>query len=260
MKGVSFVNRRYTEGEPFCEKWYLKGWRVWPPGRASPYKHLLSTPSPQGGQHLPFSAISSHPEEKIHNLIVVTLWSSWWVEKNDLLMVTESFWNLSNTHICKVHRLIDISFKDKIKFKFLPSEVKLEPNLVVNLLTSLSSSAVVSLAMVGAFKGWSTVSIKDILCSSKKHPYLPPLLPHGGHFYLRPSPRWNFHFTGCLSYPPSTPWNFCNFPTLLGTPWKNISVKNALALYFYAKACHCFHTKERKNLNIYVNAVSNNLE
>ena len=104
--------------------------------------------------------------------------------------------------------------------------------------------------MVGAFKGWSTVSIKDILCSSKKHPYLPPLLPHRGHFCFRPSPRWNFHFTGCLSYPPPTPWNFCNFSTLLGTPWKNISVKNAFALYFNAKACHCFHNKERKKISI----------
>ena len=126
VKGVPFVNRRYTEGVPFCEKWYLKGWRVWPPGWASPYKHLFSNPSPQGGQHLPSSAISSHQvlsqywlgsEEKIHNLIVVTSWSSWWVEKNDLPMVTESFWNLSNRHICKVHKLIDISFKDKLKIQ-----------------------------------------------------------------------------------------------------------------------------------------------
>ena len=43
-------------------------------------------------------------------------------------------------------------------------------------------------------------------------------------------------------------------------PGKNISIKNAFAQYFYAKACHCFHNKERKNLSIYVNAVSNNHE
>ena len=35
--------------------------------------------------------------------------------------------------------------------------------------------------------------------------------------------------------PPSTPWNFCNFPTWLGTPENDISVKNAIAQYFYGK-------------------------
>ena len=49
---------------------------------------------------------------------------------------------------------------------------------------------------------------------------------------------------------PSTPWNFCNFPTWLGTPGNNISVKNAIVQYFYGKD-NCFCDKEK--------TVSNNL-
>ena len=81
-----------------------------------------------------------------------------------------------------------------------------------------------------------------------KHINLP--LPTEGTFILyRPSP-WNFHFRGCLSY-----------SSLHGLvpPGKNIAVKNTVALsYFYAKD-NCFCDKERNNLLIYVNTVSNNL-
>ena len=42
-----------------------------------------------------------------------------------------------------------------------------------------------------------------------------------------------------------TPWNFRGFPTWLGTPGKNISVKNAVALYYYAKN-NCFCDEMRK--------------
>ena len=47
--------------------------------------------------------------------------------------------------------------------------------------------------------------------------------------------------------------------SLLGwvPPGKNVSLKNAVALYFYAKD-NCFYEK-RKHLLIYVNTVSNNL-
>ena len=39
---------------------------------------------------------------------------------------------------------------------------------------------------------------------------------------------------------PSTPWNFRKFPTWLGSPGENIFVKNAVALYFFAKDnCFC---------------------
>ena len=41
MKGVPFVNRRYTKWVPFSRK--KKGKGVGPWGGASPYKHLLST-------------------------------------------------------------------------------------------------------------------------------------------------------------------------------------------------------------------------
>ena len=44
---VTCVNqRRYTNRVPFCEKWHIKGLGVGPPGRASPYKTLLSIPPP----------------------------------------------------------------------------------------------------------------------------------------------------------------------------------------------------------------------
>ena len=49
---------------------------------------------------------------------------------------------------------------------------------------------------------------------------------------------------GMLVRPP-TPWNFHDFPTWLGPPGTNISVKNAVALYYYAKDDY-FCDKERK--------------
>ena len=60
----------------------------------------------------------------------------------------------------------------------------------------------------------------------------------------------------CLPYPPTTGFSAIS---LLG--WvprgKNVSLKKAVALYFYAKD-NCFREK-RKHLFIYVNTVSNNL-
>ena len=79
-----------------------------------------------------------------------------------------------------------------------------------------------------------------LLCSSKNI-HSPPPPPHWGYFCFKlPSP-WGFHARGCLSFPS----NFrLFFSTLLGTtprlPWKNISLKDAVALYFYAKDnCFC---------------------
>ena len=78
------------------------------------------------------------------------------------------------------------------------------------------------------------------MCSSKKNHN-----SHGGHFRFRSPPPWNFHFRGaCHTPPPPSPWNFCNFPSWV-PPEKNISVKNAVTLYFYAKD-YCFCDKERK--------------
>jgi len=44
----------------------------------------------------------------------------------------------------------------------------------------------------------------------------------------------------------------------LGTPWKDISIKNAVEKYFYVKD-NCFCDKEGKSIFIYVNTVSNDL-
>ena len=41
------------------------------------------------------------------------------------------------------------------------------------------------------------------------------------------------------------------FPTWLGSPGKNISVKNAVALYFFAKD-NCFCDKERKKIFLFM--------
>ena len=50
MKGVPFVNRRYTKGILFfIVKMVNKRLRVGPRGAASPYKHLLCTPLPLRG-------------------------------------------------------------------------------------------------------------------------------------------------------------------------------------------------------------------
>ena len=38
VKEVPFVNRRYTKGVLFCQKWYVKSQGVGPRGGASPYK------------------------------------------------------------------------------------------------------------------------------------------------------------------------------------------------------------------------------
>ena len=53
MKWVPFVNRRYTKGVRtfLVTKWYFKGYKVGPQGRASTNKYLLRTfpPSPVPG-------------------------------------------------------------------------------------------------------------------------------------------------------------------------------------------------------------------
>ena len=49
MKEVPFVNRRYTKGVLFCQKWYVKSQGVGPRGGASPYKTFLSPPPPVPG-------------------------------------------------------------------------------------------------------------------------------------------------------------------------------------------------------------------
>ena len=67
--------------------------------------------------------------------------------------------------------------------------------------------------------------------------------PTEGTFVLEPQPL-EFPFQGMLVIPP-IPSNFRKFPTWLGSPGKNISVKNAVALYFFAKD-NCFCDKERK--------------
>ena len=63
------------------------------------------------------------------------------------------------------------------------------------------------------------------MCSSKKYPYP---LPHGGHCCFRPPP----------------PRISVIFQLGLVPPGKNISLKNAVALFFYAKD-NCFCDKER---------------
>lgn len=83
---------------------------------------------------------------------------------------------------------------------------------------------------------------KRTLCSSGEY----PSPPDRGHFCFRPPAPWDFQFRGCLSYP-LPPGIFLTF--LLGwvAPGKNIFVKNAFSLYYYAK-CNCFCDKVRKNL------------
>ena len=71
------------------------------------------------------------------------------------------------------------------------------------------------------------------MCSSKKYPYP---LPHRGHCCFRPPP----------------PGISVIFQLGLVPPGKNISLKNAVALFFYAKD-KCFCDKERTNIFIYVN-------
>ena len=55
----------------------------------------------------------------------------------------------------------------------------------------------------------------------------PPPLPRRALFSTPPEGVWHT--------PSPNPWNFRNFPTWLGTPWKDISVKNAVAKYFIRK-------------------------
>ena len=72
------------------------------------------------------------------------------------------------------------------------------------------------------------------MCSSKKYPY-----PSTEGTFVLELHLLKFSFQGVLVIP-STPWNFRKFPTWLGSPGKNISVKNAVALYVFAKDnCFC---------------------
>ena len=73
--------------------------------------------------------------------------------------------------------------------------------------------------------------------------------PTEGTFVLEPQPP-EFPFQGMLVIPP-IPSNFRKFPTWLGSPGKNISVKNAVALYFFAKD-NCFCDKERKKIFLFM--------
>ena len=72
---------------------------------------------------------------------------------------------------------------------------------------------------------------KFVVCSSKNI-YTPPPTPTEGTFVLGspPAPPG-----GVWHSPSPNPWNFRNFPTWLDTPWKDISVKNAVAKYFMRK-------------------------
>ena len=78
------------------------------------------------------------------------------------------------------------------------------------------------------------------MCSSKK-----TITPTEGTFVLDPHPP-GISISGVLVIPPPppSPWNFCNFSSWV-PPEKNISVKNAVTLYFYAKD-YCYCDKERK--------------
>ena len=49
MKEVQFSMEGIRNGYLFYQKWYLKGQGSGPRGGASPYKTLLSAPSPGGG-------------------------------------------------------------------------------------------------------------------------------------------------------------------------------------------------------------------
>ena len=46
VRGVSFVNGRYTKGVPFLQKEVHRGVRSWTSGWSLPYETLLSTYSP----------------------------------------------------------------------------------------------------------------------------------------------------------------------------------------------------------------------
>ena len=50
VKGVPFFNGRYTKGVPFLSKMVYKRVRGWTSGGASPYKTLLSAPTPASTQ------------------------------------------------------------------------------------------------------------------------------------------------------------------------------------------------------------------
>ena len=94
----------------------------------------------------------------------------------------------------------------------------------------------------------------NAMCSSRKYPYPPT----ESTFALDPHPPWNFHSRGCLSYPPPP-----GIVVIFQLGWvpcgKNFSVKNAVALYYYAKDIF-FCDKMRINRFIHVNTVSNNLK
>ena len=82
-----------------------------------------------------------------------------------------------------------------------------------------------------------------------------------GPFASDPSPPWNFHPRGYVSYPPATHGISIIFELGWVPSGKNICVKNVVALYYHAKD-NFFCDKMRKNLSFHVNTytVSNNLK
>ena len=83
------------------------------------------------------------------------------------------------------------------------------------------------------------------MCSSRKYPLPPPPTPDGGHFCFGAPTLLEFSFQEVLVIPPYP----LQFPSFFHLNWeppgKNISVKNPVSLYHYAK-CNCFCDKMRK--------------
>ena len=72
-----------------------------------------------------------------------------------------------------------------------------------------------------------------------------PHVPDRGHFCFRPPTTLEFPFQGVLVIPPPpTPGISVIFQLGLVPPGKNVSLKNAVAQYFYAKD-NCFCEKAR---------------
>ena len=80
-----------------------------------------------------------------------------------------------------------------------------------------------------------------------------PYLPTEGTFILHLPPPWNFHSRGACHIPP-TPGISVIFQLGLVPAGKNISLKNAVAPYFYAKD-DCFYDKAWKIIYLYKKSV-----
>ena len=95
---------------------------------------------------------------------------------------------------------------------------------------------------------------KFVVCSSKNID-TPPPHPHGGHFCFR-VPTCTTR--GCLTFPLPQPLEFPKFSNLVGYPLEKYFRQKCHCKILYAKD-NCFCDKDGKNIFIYVNTLSNDL-